>query len=96
LNVTVAALVGLTVAVSMRIVGILLVAALMVLPVIAASRLARSMRGSFGLSLAFGLASVWIGLTASYYGNLAAGGAIVLVAAAFVLAATAARSFRPA
>jgi ABC-type Mn2+/Zn2+ transport system permease subunit len=39
---------------------------------------------------------VWIGLTASYYGNLAAGGAIVLVAAAFVLAATAARSFRPA
>ena len=92
LNVLLAALVGLTVAISMRIVGILLVAALMVLPVIAASRVARSMRASFLLALALGLASVWIGLTVSYYGNLAAGGAIVLVAAAFVLAATAAGS----
>lgn len=92
LNVLLAALVGLTVAISMRIVGILLVAALMVLPVIAASRVARSMRASFLLALALGLASVWIGLTVSYYGNIASGGAIVLVAAAFVLAATAAGS----
>jgi zinc transport system permease protein len=89
LNVTVAALVGVTVAVSMRIVGILLVAALMVLPVIAASRMARSMRGTFALALGLGLASVWIGLTVSYYANLAAGGAIVLVSAAFVLVSAA-------
>lgn len=96
LNVTVAALVGLTVAVSMRIVGILLIAALMVLPVIAASRVARSMRGTFLLGLGLGVAAVWVGLTVSYYGNLAAGGAIVLVAAAFVLAATLAHSLRRA
>ena len=40
LNVALAALAGVTVAVSMRIVGILLIAALMVLPVIAAGRIA--------------------------------------------------------
>ncbi len=90
LNVTVAALVGVTVAVSMRIVGILLIAALMVLPAIAASRVARSMREAFLLSMGIGVASTVAGLTLAYYGNLAPGGAIVLVAAAsFVVAATA-------
>ena len=42
LNVVVAGLAGVTIALSMRIVGILLIAALMVLPVTAAGRLARS------------------------------------------------------
>ena len=42
----------------MRIVGILLVAALMVLPVIAASRIAWSMRSTFVLSMLLGLGSV--------------------------------------
>ena len=44
LNVVLTVLAATTVAVSMRIVGILLIAALMVLPVIAATRIARSMR----------------------------------------------------
>jgi zinc transport system permease protein len=87
LNVVVAALAGVTVAVSMRVVGILLIAALMVLPVIAASRVARSMRGALLLSMAIGVTSAALGLTLAYYANLAPGGAIVLVAAgAFVLA----------
>ena len=55
-------LAALTVAVSMRIVGILLIAALMVLPVIAANRVAWSLRSTFGLSMAFGFASVIAGL----------------------------------
>ena len=42
LNVAVAGLAGVTIALSMRTVGILLIAALMVLPVTAASRVARS------------------------------------------------------
>ena len=58
LNVVVAVLAALTVAVSMRIVGILLIAALMVLPVIAANRVAWSLRSTFALSMAFGLGSV--------------------------------------
>jgi zinc transport system permease protein len=88
LNVLLAALAGVTIAVSMRIVGILLIAALMVLPVTAAARLAWSLRSTLLLSMAIGVASVAVGLTLSYYGDLAPGGAIVLVAAgAFVAAA---------
>ena len=55
LNVVVAVLAALTVAVSMRIVGILLIAALMVLPVIAANRIAWSLRSTLALSMAIGL-----------------------------------------
>jgi zinc transport system permease protein len=87
LNVLLAALVGITIAVSMRIVGILLIAALMVLPVVAASRIAWSIRSTILLSMAIGLAAVFVGLTVSYYADLAPGGAIVLVAAgSFVVA----------
>jgi zinc transport system permease protein len=87
LNIAVATLAAVTVALSMRVVGILLVAALMVLPVSAASRVAWSMRSTFLLSLAIGLASALAGLTLSYYADLPPGGTIVLVAAAaFALA----------
>jgi zinc transport system permease protein len=81
LNIAVAALAAVTVALSMRVVGILLVAALMVLPVSAASRIAWSMRSAFVLSIVIGLASALVGLTISYYADLPPGGAIVLVAA---------------
>ena len=91
LNVLLAGLAGVTIAISMRIVGILLIAALMVLPVIAASRIAWSIRSTIVLSTAIGLGSVFAGLTLAYYANLAPGGAIVLTAAAgFVLASGAA------
>lgn len=86
LNVTLAALVAVTVALSMRVVGILLVAALMVLPVSAASRVAWSMRSALVLSTVIGLASALAGLTVSYYADLPPGGTIVLVAAGTYLA----------
>jgi zinc transport system permease protein len=85
LNVVLAGLAGVTIAVSMRIVGILLIAALMVLPVIAASRVAWSIRSTIVLAMGIGLASVFAGLTISYYADLAPGGAIVLTAAAAVV-----------
>ena len=81
LNITVAALAAVTVALSMRVVGILLVAALMVLPVSAAGRVAWSMRSTLLLSMVIGLASALVGLTVSYYADLPPGGTIVLVAA---------------
>jgi zinc transport system permease protein len=88
LNIVVAALAAVTVALSMRVVGILLIAALMVLPVSAASRVAWSMRSTLLLSMAVGLASALAGLSVSYYADLPPGGTIVLVAAsAFGLAA---------
>jgi zinc transport system permease protein len=90
LNVLVAGLAGLTIGLSMQIVGILLVAALMVLPVIASGRIAWSMRSSIVIAMAIGLASVFAGLTIAYYADLPPGGAIVLVAAgAFVVASLA-------
>jgi zinc transport system permease protein len=90
LNVVLAGLAGVTIAASMRIVGVLLIAALMVLPVTAASRIAWSLLSTLLLAIAIGVGSVWIGLTLSYYGDLAPGGAIVLVAAgAFAIAALA-------
>jgi zinc transport system permease protein len=82
LNVALAALAAVTVALSMRVVGILLVAALMVLPVSAAGRIGWSMRSTLALSMAIGLGSALAGLTISYYADLPPGGTIVLVAAA--------------
>jgi zinc transport system permease protein len=81
LNVLLAVLTALTVALSMRIVGILLIAALMVLPVIAATRVAWSMLSTLLLSVAIGLGSVLAGLTIAYYADLPPGGTVVLVAA---------------
>jgi len=92
LNVVLAMLAATTVAVSMRIVGILLIAALMVLPVIAASGIAKSMRSTLLLAMAIGLACVLAGLTVAYYADLPPGGTIVLLAAANYLATAAARS----
>ena len=94
LNVLVAALAALTIALSMQIVGILLIAALMVLPVTAATRIAWSMRSTLLLSAGIGLGSVLVGLTASYYGDIPPGGTVVLVASASVLVAMAAAAVR--
>ncbi len=88
LNVVVAALAALTIALSMRIVGLLLIAALMVLPVIAATRVAWSMRSALLLSVAVGLAAVLGGLTIAYYADMPPGGTVVLLAAAAFVAAT--------
>jgi zinc transport system permease protein len=91
LNAVVAALAALTVALSMRIVGVLLIAALMVLPVAAAGRIAWSLHSTLALGIGIGLVSSLTGLVLAYYGDLPPGGTIVLVAAgAFVLCAGAA------
>ena len=88
LNSLTVVLAAVTIALSMRVVGILLIAALMVLPVIAAQRVAWSVRSTMGLSIIFGLGSVLAGLTISYYGNLPPGGTIVLTGTAVFLAAS--------
>ena len=94
LNLVVAVLAALTVALSMRVVGILLIAALMVLPVIAASRIAWSMRSTILLAMAIGLGSVLAGLTVSYYADWPPGGTIVLTATGFFLVTAAAEVLR--
>jgi zinc transport system permease protein len=76
----------------MQIVGILLIAAMMVLPVATAQLLARSFAGSLGWAVGVGVASVVAGLATSRIWGLAPGGTIVLIAAAsFALVAIAKR-----
>jgi len=80
LNMLLIILTAMTVAVSMRVVGILLVSALMVVPVAAGMQVAKSFRGALFVSMVFSVQSVLAGLVVSFYFNLAPGGAIVLFA----------------
>ncbi len=73
-------LTAVTVALSMRIVGALLVGALMVIPVVAAMQVAKSFKTTIFYAIGFGLLSVCAGLFAALYLYIPAGGAIVLTA----------------
>jgi zinc transport system permease protein len=87
LNTMLAVLTAVTVVMAMRIVGVLLIAALMVLPVATSRLLARSFRATLIGAVGVGVLSAVLGLYAARQWALAAGGAIVLVAAAlFALA----------
>ena len=79
LNMLLAILTALTIALSMRIVGLLLVSAMMVIPVACALQTARSFTGTIIQSICYGVLAVAFGLTLSYYANLAPGGTIVLM-----------------
>ncbi len=83
MNSLLAVLTACAVVAAMRVVGILLVAALMVLPVASAQLLARSFRGTLLWAVGIGMGSVVVGLTASRIWNLAPSGVIVLAAALF-------------
>jgi zinc transport system permease protein len=78
LNLLLTLLVAVTVVVAMRVVGVLLTSALIVVPAVTALRLARSFRATLAIAIAASLLSVLAGMTAAFYLNLAAGGAIVL------------------
>jgi zinc transport system permease protein len=93
LNNVLAVLTAASVVASMKIVGILLIAALMVLPVATGQMLGRSFVGTLRWAVVLGVGSVVAGLAASRVWDLAAGGAIVLAAAgAFLIVAAAKRS----
>lgn len=80
LNFILVTLAAVTVALSIRIVGVLLIGALMVIPVVAAIQYGKSFRTTLFLSVAISLFSVIGGLFSSYYLNIATGGTIVLIA----------------
>jgi zinc transport system permease protein len=80
LNLVLTVLTALTVVVAMRIVGVLLVSALIVVPTLAGFAVARSFRQALPVAIGVALLSVVLGLMAAFYLHLAAGGAIALVA----------------
>ena len=63
-------------------------------PVIAAQRVAWSLRSTLGLATGIGLGAVLAGLTVAYYADLPPGGTIVLLAAGAVVVATLAGAAR--
>ncbi len=78
-------LVALVIAISMRIVGVLLVSSLMTLPVAAALKVAKGFKQTIFISILFGELAVIGGLFTSYYLNLAPGGTIVVLAIIILL-----------
>ena len=92
-NLVLAAVTAAVVVAGMKVVGILLIAALMVLPVASAQLLARSFRGTIRLAMVIGAGSAAVGLGLGRALNIAPGGAIVLCAAVlFAVVALAKRS----
>lgn len=68
------------VVVGMTVVGILLVSALMIVPVATAHLLRLGFKGTMGAAVVFSVVSVLIGLTSSFYLDIAPGGTIVMTA----------------
>ncbi|KNB52992.1 metal ABC transporter permease [Streptomyces caatingaensis] len=80
LNLLVAITAALTVTVAMRVVGLLLVSALMVIPVAASQQIARSFATTLALSVGIGVLVTLSGTTTSYYVDVPPGATIVLLA----------------
>jgi len=77
-NLALAILTGATITLSMRVVGVLLVGALIVVPVMVSLRFATGLKVALFGGVAVGVSSALVGLTIAFYANVAAGGAIVL------------------
>lgn len=88
-NLVLAVLTAVTVVVSMRVVGLLLISALMILPNATAQLLGRSFRASMWWAVVVGVACSVGGVALSYYAETPSGGTIVLLAIAVFLVVSA-------
>jgi zinc transport system permease protein len=94
LNLLLAVLTAVTVVVSMRVVGLLLVSALMIVPVAAAQLMARSFAATGLLAVAIGVLVSVGGVATSFHLDTPSGGTIVLLALAVFAAAALFESVR--
>lgn len=85
LNYVLLFLAAMVIALGLKIVGALLISSLLVVPVAAALLLSRGFTKTLLWSVAFGISSVLIGLTASFYLDLAPGGTIILTSVLILL-----------
>ena len=88
LNLLIAVTAAVTVTVAMRVVGLLLVSALMVVPVAAAQQISKSFKVTFVLSVVIGTAVTLAGTITSYYQDVPPGATIVLLAIGVFVALT--------
>lgn len=87
INIILIVLAALVVALSIPIIGILLISALIVIPVLTALQFKRSFKTTLIIAETVSIVSVIAGIITSFYLNLSTGGTIVLIAlACFVLA----------
>lgn len=91
LNLLLTILTALTTVVAMRMVGVLLVSAMIVIPTLTGFALGRSFHAATAIAMGIALLSMTSGLIAAYYLRLAAGGAVVLAALIIFAAAQLAR-----
>jgi len=85
LNLLLAVVTSLTVVISMRVVGLLLISALMVVPIANAQLLTRSFRSTVLLATALGVVAAVGGVSSSFYADTPSGGTIVLISIALFL-----------
>lgn len=79
INFVFAVLTAVTIAVSSRIVGTLVISSLLVLPPASAMQIAKSFKQTIVYSLLYGIFSIVTGLTLSFYLDMVPGGTIVLI-----------------
>jgi zinc transport system permease protein len=89
MNVLLAVLTAATVVTSMRVVGLLLISALMIIPNAVAQQVAGSFRVSLIVAVVVGVGVSLVGTAGSYYADTPSGGSIVLLAITVFLLATA-------
>jgi zinc transport system permease protein len=88
LNIILAVLTAVTVVVAMRVVGLLLISALMIVPNATAQLVAGSFRSAIRMAVVIGVVCSVGGVTTSFYANTPPGGTIVLLAIALFLLAS--------
>ncbi len=78
-------LLSLTIAFSIKAIGILLITAMLIVPSASGRNIAKSAAGMFWYSIIFAILSGVLGLSASYYLDTATGAAIILSAVMFFI-----------
>lgn len=85
INALLAVLTAVTVVLTMKLVGVMLTSALLILPAVTSFQVARSFRGTLCVAAAVAVLSVWIGVFVSFVLNLPTGATIVLLNFVFFL-----------
>jgi len=92
INTVLVLLTALTVVLAMKVVGIMLISALLILPAVSALQLAKWFRTAMVLAALVAVGTVVVGITASFAMNLPTGATIVLINFATFISAFAARN----
>jgi len=87
INIVLTSLTAITVVLAVKIVGVMLVSALLILPASTALQIARGFRGAMLIAVSVAVVSVLAGTTVSFFLNLPAGATVVMCNAIFFAAA---------